>query len=446
MGLGSDLKKGLKKTFKPIVKIVKKIVKPIARGVRKIGRELKKGFGKVAKAFGKLGPLGSIALSLILPGLGGALSGWLSSMGPVGNFILKIGQTIGNAASYVKKGVGRVFSSITNGIEMGMNAVSRPFMEEGARGMGSAFRDFVSNATGGMVDKSAITGQGDSMFSNTYIQDASGKSFGDMTFAEREAFKIDGGFDLAVGKEQTLRDVSKYNANMDKINTKIDAYQSGAGKDLVRTVNPKTGAIEFRSANRTGFGGGTAGKLEKSFALPEIPKTATIKGSMGGGLSSGSGAGTGFGGATPAPGATDPTNMWSRLNDPDIGFYDAVKYSDNAKMYGRITALQAYDYQNNPDELSETDMEIMRNNGVKNTQRAQESLARVDANNYSTGPAPYQMVNANEMGNQDPYAFYLNQIYGQSFSNVNQSQQQYLAQNAPGYGATFQDFAMMSYV
>ena len=424
MGLFKKLKKTVGKVFKPIKKLVKKIVRPIAKGVRKIGRELKRGLGKVAKAFGKLGPLGSIALSLILPGLGGALQGWLGNMGSVGKFILNIGKQIGNAAKFVKKGVGRVFSSITNGIEMGMNAVSRPFMQEGARGMGSAFRDFVSNATGGMIDKSAITGQGDSMFSNTYIQDASGKSFGDMTFAEQAKFKADGGFDLAVGKEQALRDVSKYNVNMDKINTKIDAYQAGAGKDLVRTVNPKTGAIEFRTASQPSFGASIPGELKKSFKIPKAPSIGEI-----------------------AAGTTEPTNMWSRLNDPNIGFYDAVKNSDNAKMYGKIGALQTYDnYLTNSDELSPTDMQIMQDNRVRASQRAQESLNRVDTNNYSTGPTPYQMVNANELGNQDPYGFYLNQIYGQSFSNVNQAQQQYLAQNAPGYGATFEDFAMMSYV
>ena len=59
----------------------------------------------MAKAFGKLGPLGSIALSLILPGLGGALQGWLGNMGSVGKFILNIGKQIGNAAKFVKKGV-----------------------------------------------------------------------------------------------------------------------------------------------------------------------------------------------------------------------------------------------------------------------------------------------------------------------------------------------------
>ena len=50
---------------------LRKIGKKIARGIRKVGRKLKKGLGKIAKAFGKLGPIGSLALSFILPGIGG---------------------------------------------------------------------------------------------------------------------------------------------------------------------------------------------------------------------------------------------------------------------------------------------------------------------------------------------------------------------------------------
>jgi len=414
MGLFKKIKKGLGKVFKPIKKLVKKIVRPIAKGVRKIGRELKRGLGKVAKAFGKLGPLGSIALSLILPGLGGALQGWLGNMGSVGKFILNIGKQIGNAAKFVKKGVGRVFSSITNGIEMGMNAVSRPFMQEGARGMGSAFRDFVSNATGGMIDKSAIT-KGDGMFSSEYVTDASGKSFGDMTFKERDAFKADlsdTGFTAQTNIAQHERNVKSISKQASKFQTKNQNLDKIVSQSADKTT------IQFRDAD---------GKITKTFKteMPKI-KTPTID--------------------EIAAGTTPPTNIWSRLNDPDIGFFDAVKGSDNAKMYGKITALQTYDYATNPDNLSPDDMQTMRNNGIRATQRAQESLARVDTNNYSTGPTPYQMVNANELGNQDPYGFYLNQIYGQSFANVNQAQQQYLAQNAPGYGATFEDFAMMSYV
>ena len=88
---------------------LRKKAKQIARAFRKVGRKLKKGLGKIAKAFGKLGPLGSVALSFIIPGLGG-IAGWLgktiSSMGPAGKFLVDVSTSIYNAASgafkYVK--------------------------------------------------------------------------------------------------------------------------------------------------------------------------------------------------------------------------------------------------------------------------------------------------------------------------------------------------------
>ena len=45
---------------------LRKKAKQIAGAFRKVGRKLKKGLGKIAKAFGKLGPLGSIGLSILL--------------------------------------------------------------------------------------------------------------------------------------------------------------------------------------------------------------------------------------------------------------------------------------------------------------------------------------------------------------------------------------------
>ena len=135
---------------------LRKIGKKIKRGFSKIGKKLKKGLGKIAKAFGKLGPLGSIALSFLLPGMGSVLSGWLGNMGSVGKFILDIGAKIGEGANWVKNGVGRVFNRVTDAIEYGMNTVSKPFMQEGARGAGSAFRDFVSETTNGFIDRSTV--------------------------------------------------------------------------------------------------------------------------------------------------------------------------------------------------------------------------------------------------------------------------------------------------
>ena len=134
---------------------IRKVGKKIAKGIRKVGRKLKKGLGKVARAFGKLGPLGSIALSFILPGIGNAIGTWFSGL-PSSNFLVKVVDGIRQGASFIKDGVGTVFNKVTDAIEYGMNAVSKPFMQEGARGAGSAFRDFVSDVTGGFVEKSTV--------------------------------------------------------------------------------------------------------------------------------------------------------------------------------------------------------------------------------------------------------------------------------------------------
>jgi len=131
---------------------LRKIGRKVKRGFSKVGKRLKKGLGKIAKAFGKLGPLGSIALSFILPGMGSVLSGWLSNMGPVGEFILGIGNKIQQGANWVKDGVGRVFNRATDAIEYGMNKVSETFGGTGQAG--SDFRNWVSKQTKGFIDPS----------------------------------------------------------------------------------------------------------------------------------------------------------------------------------------------------------------------------------------------------------------------------------------------------
>jgi len=126
---------------------LRKIGRKIKRGFKKLGKKLKKGFGKLAKAFGKLGPLGSIALSFLLPGISNVLTGWLSNMGPVGQFILDVGSKIQTGANWVKDGVGRVFNRVTDAIEFGMNKVS-------GGTVGSDFRNWVSEQTKGFIDPS----------------------------------------------------------------------------------------------------------------------------------------------------------------------------------------------------------------------------------------------------------------------------------------------------
>ena len=184
---------------------LRKIGKKIARGIRKIGRKLKKGLGKIAKAFGKLGPIGSLALSFILPGIGT----WLTT-GPMASFFQPIFNGISRAGKFLKDGVGRVFNKVTDVIEAGMNTVSKPFMKEGARGAGSAFRDFVSDVTGGFISPSKEANLFDK---NLALKTKDGKLLSDMTneeldiFTKTEEFKtLKASTDLGRSQTQFLKD------------------------------------------------------------------------------------------------------------------------------------------------------------------------------------------------------------------------------------------------
>lgn len=127
---------------------LRKIGKKIGRGFKRIGKKFKKALGGVAKAFGKLGPLGSIALSFMLPGVGS----WIAGL-PQGNFIKVIADGIGKAGNFIKDGVGKVFNRVTDAIEYGMNKVSG--IVPGGKGeLGTNFRNWVSETTGGFIDPS----------------------------------------------------------------------------------------------------------------------------------------------------------------------------------------------------------------------------------------------------------------------------------------------------
>ena len=126
---------------------LRQIGKKIGKGIKSVGKKLKSGLGKVAKAFGKLGPLGSIALSFILPGIGS----WISSVAQGSSFIAPIAQGLVNAGKFVKNGVGKVFNRVTDAIEYSINKVS----SIGGEGVaGSNFRNWASEVTGGFIEPS----------------------------------------------------------------------------------------------------------------------------------------------------------------------------------------------------------------------------------------------------------------------------------------------------
>tara|TARA_R110002072_G_scaffold88619_1_gene199077 strand:- start:411 stop:1520 length:1110 start_codon:yes stop_codon:yes gene_type:complete len=141
--------------FKSIKKRFKKLGSSIAKRMRKIGRGVKKGFSKITKAFGKLGPLGQLALFFILPGMGSVLGSWMGQFGSKvmnmlpSNFaatLTKIGTKIKAGASFAYENtIGRVYNTVSKALTGGIDAVTKPFMGPGSEGLATSFKNFVSD-------------------------------------------------------------------------------------------------------------------------------------------------------------------------------------------------------------------------------------------------------------------------------------------------------------
>jgi hypothetical protein len=127
-----------------------KVFKGVGKVFRKIGRGLKKVVGKIGKFMGKIGIVGQIALGLLLPGVGQALSGMLGTVGGAlagsSNILLRgAGQFIEKAISLGTQ-VGNAFSTVTEGITKVVGETVGTFANE--LGLG----DITKTLTGGKID------------------------------------------------------------------------------------------------------------------------------------------------------------------------------------------------------------------------------------------------------------------------------------------------------
>lgn len=129
----------LSKIFKPFKNIVKKVAKTIKGVAKTLWKPIKAVLKPIAKVFGKLGPIGTIALGIILPGIGGVMGTWFQGMGAafqnmfVGmpklfNAIGHVGKAINTAASWAGNAynstIGKVFNRVSDVITTGINKLT----------------------------------------------------------------------------------------------------------------------------------------------------------------------------------------------------------------------------------------------------------------------------------------------------------------------------------
>ncbi len=115
------------KGIKNVAKGIGKVVKGVAKGIKNLGKGIVKGvkgaFKGIGKVMGKLGPIGSIALMFVLPGIGAALGGMWTGMSTAMTSYVGFGQTVvnavgagmqwaANAATYIKELPGKMMGKL----------------------------------------------------------------------------------------------------------------------------------------------------------------------------------------------------------------------------------------------------------------------------------------------------------------------------------------------
>ena len=272
---------------------LRKTIKRIGRGIKKIGKKIGKAFKEVmkpfTKVFGKLGPIGSIAMMMILPGVGQLLSGFganiaagTSIFGKVGAFGQTIGTAVkfmGNAINYVASAPRKILGSITDAIGRGWNVLS------GAPDVGgpSWFDNFKADFGSGSFDVSAAGQENIRLFGNEvdFFKTSRAGLTPDAVPGGTETFSTAGTVEpISPNLDLDIKPVSpSYNIETGEIT-------GGTMADATPTITGTTSATDYVPPSQTGsvpegtgvLGRARAGIKSKvgSIAKTKIPYVGTV--------------------------------------------------------------------------------------------------------------------------------------------------------------------------
>lgn len=260
----------MKKIFKKVFKSFKKILKPI-------GKELKKGLKSAGKAFGKLGPVGTLALSLMLPGLGtvmgslGTVIGNVAATAPfAGTIMAPVGQVISGVAKVAQAG-GKVFNSISKYVGDTVNGLT------GGSFKGEMVSKEVTDEVTGKVTTEMVKNQGYKKGMSTKFSDWVGAKI-DKT---RQSFGLETGMDerelgnIATKNKESLTGINDVNT---KIPTAVAPTPSPESMFETSTSNKKLTDDElFAKAEKDSLlSSSTPVKVKEQTYLEQFPDRETV--------------------------------------------------------------------------------------------------------------------------------------------------------------------------
>lgn len=116
---------------------LRKIGRKIGKGIRKFGRGIK-------NAFGKIGPIGTLALYFMMPTIAHKFTNGLTELTKMGNasnanFLMKTAGKLADATHYAAKGIGTVHNGITSAMTTGVDAITGPL------NVGSKLSNFIND-------------------------------------------------------------------------------------------------------------------------------------------------------------------------------------------------------------------------------------------------------------------------------------------------------------
>ena len=154
--------KVVKRVTRSIKRPISKITKGIARGIAKVGKAVVRGVGKMGK---KLGPMGMIGLSIMMPMALGGLSSWIGQAG-----VMHPMYGMSNATGLMaKKGflgaVGRMGNAVRTGYQFTTGKISGM-----ARSLTQSISDVFSGVGKGNNIFSKISNGAKDLFSNARLE------------------------------------------------------------------------------------------------------------------------------------------------------------------------------------------------------------------------------------------------------------------------------------
>ena len=248
MGLG----KSLKKIGKKIKKFVKKVAKKtgIAKVFKEVGRGLKKVVIEFGKFMDKIGVVGQIAVTLMLPAVGGFLlqtaGNAVNALAGSSNILLK---AVGKVGQYAVKAVtktGNVFRNLTKGVTETIKGFSQTLGNKIASTLpDGALKNFFANSG----PQNFFAGK-DSAFAKSFGE-AGRLNYKNLALSEESLAKKIASVNLNIAKEAAVDAVT---GTMDMTALETNLAEAQRRGDIVSfnpdgTVASKTNVLDITDAN-----------------------------------------------------------------------------------------------------------------------------------------------------------------------------------------------------